>query len=151
MGHLVILNLGVNDVAYGGAHDASDGAKTTHDVAMILEEQYHPIEVFYELYKEKIAGWMADSVSQSIREIALGKPVGAAPYADAMGKVEMAFRMYLDADEWSRTAPITQQIMAAKVGVSHRKKMPYSSDNDPRPAFIDTGLYQQNFRAWIDP
>jgi hypothetical protein len=35
------------------------------------------------------------------------------------------------------------------MGVNHRKKHPYSSENEARPAFIDTGLYMASFRAMI--
>jgi hypothetical protein len=44
---------------------------------------------------------------------------------------------------------MTQQITAAQMGVNHRKKKPYSSKNEARPAFIDTGLYVASFRAMI--
>jgi hypothetical protein len=39
---------------------------------------------------------------------------------------------------------------AATAGVNHRKKKPYAKANPARPAFVDTGLYQSAFRAWVE-
>jgi hypothetical protein len=39
--------------------------------------------------------------------------------------------------------------LAALHGVSHRFKHPYAR-RARRPSFIDTGLYQNSFAAWVD-
>ncbi|MHB1310543.1 MAG: hypothetical protein ACYC3L_00905 [Gemmatimonadaceae bacterium] len=140
------LVLGVLDVAYSDA--GSSGATTTGDVAKILEDRYHVMETFYESRRQQVGEWLADSVADAIDGLVKGRNVK--PTFDAEQKIEASFRAYLSANEWSGIVPLTQQITAAQMGVSHRKKHPYASKNKERPAFIDTGLYQASFRAWIE-
>jgi hypothetical protein len=141
---MATLHLGVNNVAYSDAD--STGATTTFEVAEILEQKYHVMRVFYELNEQKIADDMAEDMAKSLDAILAGEPVGQDPLNDAMGKIEAGFRGYLDADEWQQVSG--QVIAAAAAGVSHRFKKPKQA-RGPRPAFIDTGLYQANFRAWV--
>lgn len=142
------LSLGVLDVAYSDAN--ASGATTTGEVAEILEDKYHVMEVFYELYKQKIANSLAESVAGAIENLVAGRPRNQTPAMDAEQEIERLFRTYLDADEWSGIVPMTQQITAAQMGVNHRKKRPYSSENAARPSFVDTGLYQASFRAMFE-
>lgn len=152
---MVTLNLGVVDVAYSDA----DGGKTTGEVAGYLEDEYHVMRTFLELYEDKIGEFLADAMAGEIESLAQGKPVtifgkgidthlGDRVIAgmSVNGKIEEAFRDYLDSGEWNRVSG--QAIEAADAGVNHRKKSPYSSKNQSRAAFVDTGLYQAAFRAW---
>lgn len=139
------LVLGVNDVAYSG----KDGASTTGEVAEILEDRYHVMEVFYEEHKQDIADALAASLAKSLESLfTSGREVGRPTY-QAEQNIEAQFRAYLDANEWSTVAPAAHHIAAAKAGKSKRKKdLQYDG---PRPAFIDTGLYQSSFRAEVKP
>lgn len=140
------LVLGVLDVAYSDA--GSSGAMTTGDVAKILEDRYHVMETFYESRRQQVGEWLADSVAGAIDALVRGRNVP--PTFDAEQKIEASFRAYLAANEWSGIVPITQQITAAQMGMSKRFKAGHSKGHKERPAFIDTGLYQASFRAWIE-
>jgi hypothetical protein len=148
----VTLHFGVLDIGYS---DASGGqATTTGKVAGILEKNYKVMGTFFQLRREKIAGYLADSMADSIgRLVTTGKPIDprATLTYGADQKIEAAFREFLYQDEMSKLyfafakAPLSA---AAAAGVNHRKKMPYSKKNKPRPFAIDTGLYVSSFRAW---
>lgn len=137
--------LGVVDASYEG-----EEGKTTGEVAQILEDKYHPMFIFYLENEGKIGEMIANSMARQIERKAAGHGVEAKPFFAAEEKIAEAFRDFLDADIISGILPMTQQITAAQMGVSHRKKHPYSSKNKARPALIDTGLYQQSFKAWVE-
>lgn len=157
------LVLGVLDVAYGDAHGGgTSGAKTTGEVAELLESHYHVMETFYEARKEKIADWLAGSVANAI-EAVVEHGANVMPTFEAEQNIEHAFRTFLDANEMAQmVAGLTESERdyflgstggftgAASAGVNHRKKSPHSKKNKARPAFIDTGLYQASFRAWVE-
>jgi hypothetical protein len=155
---MVTLNLGCVDVAY-----TEDGeSTTTGDVAEYLEADYHVMRTFLELYEDQIGDFLADAMAGEIESITQGKPVVPLASRDVTtqlgdrviqgqsvnGRIEEAFRDYLDKGEWRQVSG--QKIEAADAGVNHRKKHPYSSKNKARAAFVDTGLYQASFRAWLD-
>jgi len=140
------LHLGVVDVGYSD----KDGVTTTGDVAEYLENDYHVMRTFLELNEGFIAETLVNQVAGAIESIAQGNHISLLDLKPAMGKVEERFRDFLDSGEMQRTLPTTQPIKAADAGVNHRKKHPYAAKNKPRQAFIDTGLYQASFRAWID-
>ncbi len=136
------LHLGVNNVAYSDKE--SKGATTTGEVAEILEGRYHVMEVFYELYKEDVAKQIEKQLKITIEAVMQGNKnldLNNLP----MGKLESQFKNYLDMREWAGVSG--QVIEAAKSGVSHRKKEKKKAT--ARPEFIDTGLYQESFRAWV--
>jgi hypothetical protein len=150
------LVLGVVDVAYSDG----EGAKTTGDVAGYLEDEYHIMRTFLEIYEDKIGDFLADAMVGEIESLAQGKPVTifgkdistqlgdrVISGASVNGKIEESFRDFLDSREWKQTSG--QAVDAADQGVSHRKKQPYKK-RDARPEFVDTGLYQASFRAWIE-
>lgn len=139
------LHLGVIDVAYTGP-DAKPGV-TTGDVATFIEDEYHVMRVFLEMYEEQIGELLANDIAGEIESLAQGKPVGRLSVDVSMGKIGELFRDFLDAREWKQTS--AQVVAAADEGVSHRKKRPYAAENPARPEFVDTGLYQASFRAWV--
>jgi hypothetical protein len=148
----MVLHLGVLDVAYSDANNRG-GETTTGDVAEILEKNYHVMETFFILRRDKIAGLLADSMANSIqRLVKSGVAIDRRSTLtyDADQKIESEFRGFLDANEMGRIYKSFTGIAlsaAAERGVSHRRKHPYAR-RDPRPAFIDTGLYRASFRAW---
>ncbi|WP_241171136.1 hypothetical protein [Burkholderia gladioli] len=140
------LYLGVVDVAYT-AKDAKPGT-TTGDVATFIEDEYHVMRVFLEMYEEQIGELLANEVAGEIESLAQGKPVGKLSLDLSTGRIGELFRDFLDAREWKQASG--QAIAAAEDGVNHRKKKPYASSNPARAEFIDTGLYQASFRAWVE-
>ncbi|WP_258170764.1 hypothetical protein [Burkholderia multivorans] len=139
------LHLGVVDVAYTGP-DAKPGV-TTGDVATFLEDEYHVMRVFLEMYEEEIGELLANDIAGEIESIAQGKPVRGLALDVSTGKIGELFRDFLDAREWKQAS--AQAVAAAEEGINHRKKRPYAAENSARPEFVDTGLYQAAFRAWI--
>ena len=145
---MAVLHLGVVDVAYSDPN--KQDLTTTGEIAEILEKNFEVIGTFYEIYGQKIADIMADSMSKELAAMAKGEPLGGQPIETAMQKIEALFRSYLDNHEWEQTTGIT--IAAAHQGISHRFKdvMNDKGERGKRPAFVDTGLYQASFRTWLD-
>ncbi len=129
---------------------APSGAQTTGDVAEILEDKYHVMEVFAEeVGNEKLARAVEHSIEGAIVDLVLGKdPDLVSPMATAMGEIETAFRLFLDQEEMNGVAPGVPT-KASLRGVNHRLKHPFAKGNPARPSFIDTGTYQSHFRAEI--
>lgn len=160
----VKLSLGVQDVAYTDAN----GATTTGKVAEYLEDDYHVMLTFLELHESYIMNEVAAEFAGAVTDIAAGKPFNLNSPGPMSG-IENEFRQYLDKKEWEATTG--QVIQAAKEGISHRFKSSKAGTlharsiasgavkakgivlkrrkRPGRPAFIDTGLYQASFTAWI--
>ncbi|WP_455387437.1 hypothetical protein [Petrachloros mirabilis] len=136
------LHLGVMDVAYSDPE--VKGSVSTGEVAEFLENKYHVMEVFFELYQKKIAEQLSEAMAERIESMVQGNTNLDMKNFD-VGTIERMFRQYLSADEWQKISG--QQIKAARLGISHRKKQ--KKREGPRPAFIDTGLYQQTFKSWV--
>lgn len=181
------LVLGVLDVAYSdpdtklskdteqalkklGIHAPEATLTTTGEVATKLEKRYGVMEVFLELYKDKIENLLAEAYAKRLDDIFNGRRVSKEIFHDAMRQIEDLFRGYLDKDEWQHhTGGI---IRAARAGVSFRHGrmkltkaeiakgislleadlaaiFNLSGKRGPRPAFISTGLYQESMKAWF--
>lgn len=136
------LHLGVMDVPYGKAH----GSKSTGDVAEILEGKYALFSKFVEMHAPVIEHVIANSLHGTIETALMGGPTGSA-FATATSEIEELFKDALTMQSYDHRIPGVPT-GAAQRGVSHRKKHPYASTNPPRPSFIDTGLFQQSFKAW---
>jgi hypothetical protein len=146
----MILNLGVLDVTYSDANGGT-GATSTGDVAEILEKNYGVMATFFASRKDKIAQVLADGVAAAIQDLVNGAPPRS-PTFGAEQKIEALFRAFIFSDEMAtlhRALEGTELSAAAAAGVNHRKKHPYAKANKARPAFVDTGLFVNSFRAWI--
>lgn len=128
------LTLGVENVSYAD----ENGGSTTGEVAEILEAKYSVMRTFLDIHMDKVS----EAVSDRYADLVEGK-ITSINEALPMGSIESNFRNYLDNDEWQRHTG--RVIMAAKQGVSKRKKK--GKYPDSRPAFIDTGLYSRMFRS----
>jgi hypothetical protein len=148
--------LGVLDIVYSDAGGSGvAGAKTTGDVASILESKYGVMAAFYDLRQEKIAQWIADDVSSQIEMyVKTGRrpaPEHGSLTYGADQKIEAEFRAFLSANELAHlmaAAGAGVLSAAAAAGVNHRKKQPFAKKNKARPAFVDTGTYRSSFRSW---
>jgi hypothetical protein len=165
------LNLGVIDIAYSDANykptrspKARLGAakrgkidvpktpsnlKTTGDVAEILEDKYHIMEIFYELHEDVITEMLAESMSDALESLANGAPATLNISAAGNAKIEELFKKWLSERGMDATMTPGVPTEAARKGVSHRFAMPYQR-RPSRPSFIDTGLYVANFISWTE-
>lgn len=155
------LHLGVIDQNYFGGGD-----KSTADVAQILEANYAIMGTFAEMNSEFIGEALSDSVTGAMESLLSGS-VSPDAFASGAAKIEQRFREFLDQEEmagfrgsvFASAAAGAYQVggkglgqvptKAALRGVNHRLKHPYAKANPRRPSFIDTGLYEASFRAWV--
>jgi len=153
----MILHLGVYDVPYAQApkrhqpKSGSAGTQTTGDVAGWLEGRYHVMEIFAQEKGDDIAAALESSLAGALESAFMGAanmnnfdPTGA-----AMSEIEDRFKTFLSSQEIEKLGYPGVPTQAAKDGVNHRLKHPYRK-RAARPSFIDTGLYQASFKAWID-
>ncbi len=137
------LHLGVNEMAYSDPEEHQ--ATTTGQVAEILEDKYQIMEVFFDNHREEIEDLVVDRFMGELESVIHGKP--KAPLSGmTFPKIDREFRSFLDRDEWQQLTG--KRIMSAVLGISHRKKL--KKVQGSRPAFIDTGLYQKSFTAWLE-
>jgi hypothetical protein len=127
----------------------SIGSKTTFEVAEILERRYHIMELFFEIHSDSIIQAIIDSYEGATESILMTKMVPLDPSATGMDKIKVMFQKFLDMEELAGVARGVPT-QAAILGISHRFAHPYAQSRTRRPSFIDTGLYQSSFRAWVD-
>lgn len=137
------LNLGVLDVAYTD----SNGSTTTGDVAGYLEDRYHVMRIFLELNEGFIHERIVNNVAGAIESIAQGNRVPKLDLRPAMDEIQERFRDALDSGELHQVLPKSQQVSDETLKTSARKKA--IKQDESRQAFIDSGLYQASFRAWV--
>lgn len=148
------LHLGVIDIPYGEAETVEEAYKSGHFsiqstgfVAELLEEKYSVMDNFFYLHKDDIAFDMEKSLAGILEDMMMGTPHDADPFSSAMSKVEDQFKTYLDKEEIVATGQFGVPTKAALEGRSIRFKY---KKGPRRPSFIDSGLYQANFKAWIE-
>lgn len=137
-----VLHLGVIDVPY-----ARRGGKTTGDVAEILEAKYHVMEMFYQQNEVFVAKSLEKSVAGTLESLLLGAPLSIDAFGAGTSRIEDRFKQFLSRREIERLSYPGVPTQAALKGVSHRLKGKRSGRR--RPSFIDTGLYQSSFKAWV--
>jgi hypothetical protein len=161
---MTILHLGVTVMPYSGAfvpapkkprsargerafHAGYGKGQTTGDIAQILESKYHIMRSFYFLHSDVVAASLTKSIHGSIKNILAGGPPNIQPAAEGIQKIQSAFKHSLSLREYDGMPGVPTK--AAMLGVSHRFKRP-NQRRPERPSFIDTGLYQASFKAWVD-
>jgi hypothetical protein len=137
------LHLGVVDVPYA----VKDGT-TTGQVARWLEDRYHVMEIFSEIHGQEIADAMAQSMADAVDGLMMGAPVSGNPLAAAESVIDVAFKKFIDTKEMDHLGIPGVPTKAAKDGVSKRFKSGFGPKN--RPSFQDSGLYETDFKAWVD-
>lgn len=156
MGRIVKLHLGVIDVPYA----AADG-QSTGDVAEILESKYAVMENFDALHHDEFEELVAISISEAIENLVAGAPAGSVkPFAQACSDIELMFKQYLNDEEIAETGQEGVPTQAALDGVrtslkkkkeiKNAKKYRSRVRGTRRPSFIDTGMYRDSFKAWVD-
>lgn len=135
----MIIHLGVIDIPY-------DDEATTGSVAEELEENYGVMAGFVELHIGEVADAVTNSLAGSLESLMMGAPLRANPFEGAMSKIEQGFRTYLDREEIASLGRDGVPTKAAIQGKSTRFKRMFGPR---RPSFIDSGLYQSSFKAWV--
>lgn len=153
----VVLNLGVTDMPY--SHSANLGkvrrgktkgqrrVSTVGQVAQILEARYGIMYHFWRVKQERIVGRaMAEALTGSFESMLMGAPAPPGLFDSAMGEIQAMFSDFLSRREIETLRIPGVPTQAALMGVSHRFKQKRGSR---RPSFVDTGLYENSFRAWV--
>ncbi|WP_320533662.1 hypothetical protein [Robbsia andropogonis] len=138
------LNLGVIDVAYTDGE--TKGANTTGEVAQILEAEYHIMRVFLEENEDMITDAILNGYEGAIESLAMGAPPQAVSASLNLDKVEARFRDFLSNEEMKLISGKNTQAAVDRETLRRKTKK-----GPQRPAFVDTGLYQASFKAWVDP
>ena len=125
--------------------------QTTTSVAADLEARYEVVETFYE--QPNIQDYIVDLLDNALYDITEiimqtdHPPIVPIPIKD-IDKIEGRFQRALARKELEGKILGTPTGTAQK-GVSHLYTKPYAP-RAPRPSFIDTGMYQKSFRAWVE-
>lgn len=128
---------------------AMNGTQTTGDVAEILEARYGVMAAFYELHGQDIADEVTEVMKGKLESLMMGSPPPNRLFEEGdLSGVEEMFRSMLDRQELDGRLPGVPTGASLR-GVNHRMMNPYAR-RGARPSFIDTGLYQASFRAWVD-
>jgi len=155
---MTTLHLGVVEQPYGQA-----GAKTTGDIAEILEQKYGLFTAFVDIHQPVIEHELETSLAGAI-ETMFGQRrpdfdrVRANAFNSGLGAIEELFRDAIDMRVYDGRLPGVPT-QAALNGVRHSWKRPYKrrggrqskvQPGTPRASFFDTGLFSASFRAWVD-
>ena len=137
---MAVLRLGVIDVPY------SNGKLTTGDVAEILETKYGVMGFFWEQNKLKITAELEGGVAAAFESYLMGAPLGTDPFLAGTAEIEKLFQEFLSTKQMDHKigGVPTAAALQGKSSRFKRKRGP------PRPSFIDTGLYETSFKAWVD-
>jgi hypothetical protein len=143
------LHLGVIDVPYQGTNEHDKNSKeTTGDVALSLEFKYKVMQIFFEEYEDEITEILEKSFEAQIDQFVFTGQFNLSEIDTS--KIDDLFKQYLSNNEWESATG--ERIGAASLGHSKRFKDRYNEEGKrgPRPAFIDSGLYQASFKSWVD-
>jgi hypothetical protein len=126
-------------------------SKSTGMVAEILEAKYHIMETFANRHEDLIVSSLNDAIEDALETMMLRgnrSPGSLVPTAAGEQIIEDRFKQFLSQREMDGLAGGVPTAAALR-GVSHRFLHPYAR-RASRPSFIDTGLYQANFKVWVD-
>jgi hypothetical protein len=153
----IILHLGVVDLPYSEApksrgrkpRKVKSGTQTTGDVATWLENRYHPMEHFAQLHgQDVIAPALEDALAGALETVMMGGPPSSSLFASAGDKIAEGFRTMIEKKELDSLGYPGIPTQASLDGASQRFKRRRGQKG--RPSFVDTGLYVNSARAWVD-
>jgi hypothetical protein len=143
MGQIMKLHLGVIDVPY-----KENTGITTGDVAEILEDKYHIMQTFFDMYKPQILKMLHNEALDALKDFLDGAPLpdGAFKFPDTCEEIGKLFQInFLDGEQMNDMPGVPTQ--AALDGYNRRLK---KRTGQRRPSFVDTTQFQAAFKAWID-
>lgn len=131
-------------------HQAYGEGKTTEQVAKELEDKYKIVETFWQLEEDNFVELLEEAFAEDIEDVMQMSEVKKAKGISdkETDKIEARFRQNLSSRRYDGMLPGVPTT-AAQRGVSHLKQRPYAK-RGPRPSFVDTGMYQRSFRAWVE-
>lgn len=151
------LHLGVVDVPYNRApsrrqRKVSTSTVTTGDVAGWLEDKYHVMEVFYREHEGDVAEALERSLEGSFQNLLLGAPAPSNPFASAESSIDDQFRKFLLTGEMEGLGYPGVPTQAALDRRSGKKRSARFKRRRPGTgvSFIDSGLYENSFKSWVD-
>jgi hypothetical protein len=116
---------------------------TTGDVATFLEDKYGVMEHFAEIKEKDITDAVEEACLASLEAIALGGPPEA--IVPKLDKIETDFKKFIDGEGLNGLPGVPTK--AALQGVQTSLKQKHGA---PRASFVDTGLYRDSFKAWVE-
>jgi hypothetical protein len=162
------LNLGIIDVPYANAAQpervpqakkgkankpvkpkSANGGQTTGDVAEILESKYGVMDTFAFAHMPDIAKELEGSLAGALETMMMGGGASPNPFASAETAITAMFKNFLATGAIEHMGVEGVPTQAALDGVNHRLKHPYAKSNPRRESFVDTGMYQSHFVAWM--
>jgi hypothetical protein len=128
---------------------SASGTQTTGDVAEILEAKYGVMDTFAFAMLPDIAKDLEESLAGALETLMMGGQPSANPFASAESAITARFKNFLATGAIEHMGIEGVPTQAALDGVNHRLKHPYAKSNPRRESFIDTGMYQSHFIAWM--
>jgi hypothetical protein len=133
------------------SHTSYGAGKSTGQVSKELEERYKIVEEFWNLEEGNFVELLEETFAEDLEEVMqkkLTKRTRGISVKET-DQIEQKFRQNLSSRRYDGLISGVPTL-AAQRGVSHMRPQPYSRKNPPRPSFIDTGMYQRSFRAWVE-
>jgi hypothetical protein len=128
---------------------SASGTQTTADVAEILEEKYGVMDTFAFAMLPDIAKDLEESLAGALETLMMGGRPSANPFASAESAITARFKNFLATGAIEHMGIEGVPTQAALDGVNHRLKHPYAKSNPRRESFVDSGMYQSHFIAWM--
>lgn len=159
VGAKVTLHLGVIDQPYRTPNSVGKTrkrqptkvlARTTFEVARILEAKYGLYSTYYRVHEADIVRALEESLQGSLETLIMRRQLVMNPWARANQVIADGFKDFINSGEAERVGIPGTPTKAALRGVSHRRKHPYSRRNPRRPSFRDTGMLVSNTAVWVD-
>lgn len=128
--------------------EKGDNARTTGEVAGYLEDKYHVMEHFFQAHGPDIVKALETSIAGALEDLLMGAPARPNVNEQALSTIKKDFSKFLSSKEMDGLGYPGVPTAASLKGVNHRMKNKKGTPG--RPSFIDTGLYETSFKAWID-
>lgn len=153
------LALGVLDLPYSGVPTKATKANPRHastvstgDVATILEDKYQVMETFFDFHSQEIGDALANGMAGALENLMMGAPVQTNPFGGAESQIKSMFQKFLDTGEMDGKVPgvPTQAAQDRASGKKRSARMKNKrASNAKAVSFVDSGLYESSFLAWI--
>jgi hypothetical protein len=152
----ITLHLGVVDVPYvqrptSRRRRTRAGTVTTGDVAGWLENRYHILENFVELHTDDVAKDLEGSLAGALESLLMGAPVSINAFGGAESKIEERMKQFLALGEMEKIGYPGVPTQAALDRRAGRKRSARFKRKRPGTgvSFIDSGLMQSSYKAWM--
>jgi len=138
----MIVQFGVIDMVYDYGEDPG---KTTFEVAKDLEDHYGIMETFYKVHRADVQREVIKTLTNQLADvIQFDAPM---PDEVLLSNTVSRFQLFLTTHEVETLGIPGTPTLAAIEGVNSR----FKTRSDPgRPSFVDGGLYETSFQAWIE-